>query len=116
MTSEESEPSDSALVTRLSPKLSGKQRRYLRGLAHHLNPVVLVGQNGVTDGLIQSFETALLTHELIKVKVHDADEVEGVAELLFEKSGAQLAQRIGKTLVFFRAHPKKPVISLPGSK
>lgn len=113
MTNDESEHEEIELVQRLSPKLTGKQRRYLRSLAHTLNPIVLVGQNGVTPSLIENLEAALLAHELVKVKVHDADEVDGVAEDLHDATGAQLAQRIGKTLVLYRAHPKKPVIVLP---
>jgi RNA-binding protein len=116
MTIDENDNHDTGLVTRLSPKLKGKDRRHLRSLAHHLNPIVLVGQNGVTEALVKNFESALLAHELVKVKVHDADETQSVAEALFEQTGAQLVQLIGKTLVFYKAHPKKPEITLPGGK
>lgn len=103
----------SGLVVRLSPALTGKQRRYLRGLAHDLKPIVLVGQKGVTDTVIENLRAALLAHELVKVKVHEADDAEAAAEALHTGAKAQLVQHIGKTLLFYKAHPKKPVIVLP---
>lgn len=104
------------LVARLSPNLTPKQRQFLRSLAHGLKPIVLIGQRGVTEGVIQNLHAALLAHELVKVKVHDADDAEAVAEALHEGTKAQLAQHIGKTLLFYKAHPQKPDIVLPKSK
>ena len=101
------------LVQRLSPKLTGKQRRHLRSLAHPLKPIVLVGHRGVTENLIENVEAALLAHELIKVKVHEGEDIEAVAEQIHEQTRAQLAQKIGHTLVFYRPHPKEPKIVLP---
>lgn len=101
------------LVEELSPTMTGKQRRHLRGLAHDLNPVVLVGQKGVTDGLVEQVSAQLMAHELIKVKVHDADEMDEVARKLHAATGAALVQSIGKNLIFFKAHPDEPVICLP---
>lgn len=109
----ESNDQELGLVQRLSPKLTGAQRQHLRALGHHLNPIVLIGQNGISEGLIQNFEAALLAHELVKVKTHDADEVERNAQALYDATGAQLAQKIGKVLLFFRAHPSQPKIVLP---
>lgn len=111
-----SQEENSSLVVRLSPHLTGKQRRYLRSLAHELKPIVLVGQQGVTEGVIENLAAALLAHELVKVKVHEADEAETVAEALHAGTKAQLAQHIGKTLLFYKQHPKKPVIVLPKAK
>jgi RNA-binding protein len=102
-----------SIVDTLSPDLSGKQRRHLRGLAHDLKPIVWVGQNGISDGLIDNLEAALIAHELVKVKVHDKDDIESAAKALHEATGAQLAQVIGKMLVFYREHPEKPAIKLP---
>jgi RNA-binding protein len=102
-----------SIVETLSPSLSGKQRRHLRGLAHDLKPIVWVGQNGISDGLVENFEAALLAHELVKVKVHDKDDLDDAAKALHEATGAELAQVIGKTLIFYREHPEKPQIKLP---
>lgn len=110
--SEENE-STTGMVTRLSPRLTGKQRRFLRSLAHDLHPIVQVGQKGISEGLIENFQAALLAHELVKVKVHGGDEILEVAEALHKATGAQLAQQIGFMLVFYQPHPKKPTITLP---
>ena len=53
----------------MSAELSAKARRHLRGMAHHLRPVVLVGKEGVSPELVGAAETALADHELIKVKL-----------------------------------------------
>ena len=53
--------------------LSTKQKQFLKGLAHHLNPVVMLGGNGLTEGVLAEIENALNHHELIKVKVAGAD-------------------------------------------
>ena len=106
-------PSTTGLVTRLSPRLTGAQRRYLRSLAHDLNPVVLIGQHGLSENLIENVRDALLAHELIKVKVHGGDGLVEAAEALHEATGAQLAQKIGFTLIFYKPHPEEPTIRLP---
>ncbi len=102
-----------SLVQRLSPNLDGKARRHLRSLAHDLNPIVLVGQKGISEGLIENFEAALLAHELVKVKVHDAGAIEETAEAFHAATDAQLAQHIGKMLIFYKPHPEEPKIRLP---
>ena len=53
--------------------LSSNQKRYLRGIAHLLDPVIMVGQKGVTPALLKEFDGALAHHELVKVKLADAD-------------------------------------------
>ena len=53
--------------------LTTKQKQYLKGLAHHLNPVVMLGGNGLTEGVLVEIDNALNHHELIKVKVAGAD-------------------------------------------
>ena len=60
--------------------LTGKQRRALRALGHHLEPVVLVGQNGITDGVVAAVDQALHDHELIKVKLNP-DHIDAQREL-----------------------------------
>jgi len=73
--------------------LTGKQRRYLRSLGHHLHAVVQVGDAGVSDGVISATAQALETHELVKVRI--ADEREGreaAIEQLAEGTGSEVAQ------------------------
>ncbi|MBQ1266718.1 MAG: ribosome assembly RNA-binding protein YhbY [Proteobacteria bacterium] len=102
------------LVQSLSPKLSGAQRRELRGLAHGLNPIVNVGMAGVTDAVIAQVNQALYDHELIKVKVigtYDGD-IEDVATSLTRATQAACVQQIGHILVFYKANPDDPKIVL----
>jgi len=94
--------------------LTGKQRRYLRGLAHHLNPVVIVGVTGVSPALLKKVATELEHHELIKVKVNDAPEdTKASAPLLAEGAQAELVQVIGHIVVLYKAREKDPEIRLP---
>ena len=88
--------------------LTGKQRRHLRGLGHHLEPVVIVGQSGVTDGVISAVEQALNDHELIKVKINEGPDGrhEG-ADRLAEATGAELAQLLGRTALLFKKRKDK---------
>ena len=67
--------------------LSEKQRKHLRGLGHALQPVVLIGNAGLTDGVIAEAARALHDHELVKIKVRGADR--DARELVF----AQIADR-----------------------
>jgi RNA-binding protein len=89
--------------------LEGYQRKYLRGLAHELKPVVLVGQRGLTDALLNSLEEALNQHELIKVKFNDfkesADKKAMIAELA-EACGCEPVGLIGHTAILYRPHPQ----------
>ncbi|HHO50224.1 MAG TPA: YhbY family RNA-binding protein [Deltaproteobacteria bacterium] len=93
------------------------QQRHLRALAHNLDPSVRVGAAGVTDGVIQAIEEALIARELIKVRL-DADRG-GRLELagaLTERTGAEVAQIIGRIVVLYRRapDPARRRISAPG--
>ena len=94
--------------------LTGKQSRYLRGLAHHLNAVVMVGNNVVSDAVLAKVDVELENHELIKVKVAaDRDEVKAAGVTLCEATGAELAGSIGKVLMLYRRRKEgKPTIQL----
>jgi RNA-binding protein len=95
--------------------LSDTQRRHLRGLAHHLKPVVMVGQDGLKATVLAEVDAALTAHELIKVKVAAADREERavlIAEIA-AASGAELVQSIGHVAALFRRNPKKPKVALP---
>ncbi|MES9961290.1 MAG: ribosome assembly RNA-binding protein YhbY [Sedimenticola sp.] len=95
--------------------LSNPQKRHLKGLAHSLKPVVMVGQHGLTEGVFNELEIALDAHELIKVRISagDRDERDEMLAVLVEKSSAELVQRIGNIAVLYRHNPKKPKIVLP---
>ena len=86
------------------PVLSKQEILALRARAHHLNPVVMVGQRGLTEAVIRETETALRAHELIKVRVlgDERDERLLIGDELCAATGAQLVQHIGKLLVLYR--------------
>lgn len=84
--------------------LSTKQKQYLKGLAHNLKPVVLMGANGLTEAVIAEIEIALNHHELIKVKVaaEDRETKALIVEAIIRETKAEKVQVIGKTLVLYR--------------
>lgn len=97
--------------------LSGKQRRTLRALAHHLSPVVQIGHEGPTDSVIAQIDAALAAHELIKVKLGaEAIESDGVADKLATRTRSEVAQIIGHVVVLYRRRPKGPKVEIPTRK
>ncbi len=84
--------------------LVGKQKKYLRGLAHHLEPVVYVGREGLSDMLLQSVNDTFKTRELIKIKLGQNCDVtkKTAADQLAQMTGATLVQLIGKTIILYR--------------
>lgn len=95
--------------------LTGKQKRYLRSLAHHLDPILQVGKGGVSDNMLDQVSLALEARELIKVSILNncEEEKEEVAEQLAEGTGAELVQLIGKTIVLYRESKENKQIELP---
>lgn len=95
--------------------LTGKQRSFLRGLAHHLEPVVMVGKEGVTEPLVAATREALAAHELVKVKVLEGAPLsrDEAAEPLAAATGAHVVGTIGRIVLLYRMHDEKPVIELP---
>jgi RNA-binding protein len=89
--------------------ITSQQRRWLKQQAHHLKPVVLLGQAGLTDAVLTEIELALDHHELIKVRVNggDHDERDAQVAAIAQHTKADLVQRIGNVAVYFRANPKR---------
>ena len=105
---------DGTAKKKLGP-MTGAGIRYLRGLGHHLDAVVQIGKDGITDGLVTALNEALRVHELVKVKVgteSPVDRKEAGPELA-QRTGATLAQILGRTLLLYKRHPSKPKIELP---
>jgi RNA-binding protein len=90
------------LVAQQAP-LTGRQRRQLRALGHHLKVVVQTGAPGITEQVVSAVEAALKDHELIKVKIGEgpADRHEASAALA-EATHSELAQLLGRTALLFR--------------
>jgi RNA-binding protein len=98
--------------------LGSGQRKFLRGLGHALNPLLQVGKEGITDGVLAQLMLILRDHELVKVKLlQNATISKGEAtEFFSSRLDATLVQQIGKTFLFYAPHPDEPVIQLPRAK
>ena len=98
-----------------SKPLTGKQVRFLRGLGHHLDPVVMIGRGELSEALLRSADVALAAHELIKVKVQEGCELDRreVAAELARLTGSQVAQILGRTFLLYRESEEKK-LQLPG--
>jgi RNA-binding protein len=96
-------------------ELSEKQKKYLRGLAHKLEPKARSGTPGLTQNLIKEIEAQLAFHELIKVKVaaDDREARDRFIERMCAATKATLVQRIGNMAVLYKKNTKKPKIELP---
>jgi RNA-binding protein len=88
--------------------ITGKERAELRGEAHHLDPLVHVGAQGVTPTLLTSLDDALRTRELVKVQLGRAIEEKprAIAERLAQDTGAIVVQVIGRTATLYRENPE----------
>ena len=95
--------------------LTPSQKRYLRGLAHDLKPVIMTGNKGVTPALLKEFAGALEHHELIKVKLGSDDRDERAAQIaeLAEGAQAEVVQSIGRVACFYRRNEEQPKLALP---
>lgn len=94
--------------------LTPAQRQHLKGIAHGLQPVVMIGSQGLTPAVMKEIERSLAAHELIKIKAgsDEAETRQGWIEEICTKTHAAPVQQIGKMLVIYRA-AEKPVIVLP---
>ena len=92
--------------------LTGKQARFLRGLGHHLNPIVMIGRGELSEAVLRSTDEALKVHELVKIRVQEGCELDrrAAAAELAKKSGAQVAQILGKTFLLYREAEEKKII------
>ena len=95
--------------------LAKNQIKFLRGLCHDLKPVVMLGQKGLTDAVLNELDGALDHHELVKVKlsVDDRDARKQLIEQICRQCRAEAVQVIGKTVSIYRLNEKQPVIALP---
>ena len=95
--------------------LSNSQLRYLRGLTHHLKPVVMVADKGLSENVMAEIDTALDHHELVKIKLRGDRDARGAwMDEIVKTTGAEKVHAIGQVACLFRRNPKKPVIELPG--
>ncbi|WP_163537824.1 ribosome assembly RNA-binding protein YhbY [Gracilibacillus sp. YIM 98692] len=95
--------------------LTGKQKRFLRAEAHHLNPIFQVGKDGVNENMIKQVGEALERRELIKVSIlqNCLEDKNVVAEELAEGTNAYVVQIIGNTIVLYKESEENKQITLP---
>ncbi|MBV2096453.1 MAG: ribosome assembly RNA-binding protein YhbY [Candidatus Thiodiazotropha sp.] len=89
--------------------LTNAQNRALKKLAHDLKPVVIVGQHGLGENVLNEIDLSLDSHELIKVKLASADKEDRkeLSNEIIQQLSAELVQIIGRVAVFYRPNPKK---------
>lgn len=95
--------------------LTGKQRSYLRKKGNQMNPVVQVGKNGISSGLVEQVEEVLEAKELIKVRILDNSlyTAREAAEELAKKCEAEIVQVIGNVCLIYRRNEDEPKYNLP---
>lgn len=96
--------------------LNDAQRKHLRRLGHDRDPIVLVGQGGLSPNLLAELDQALSHHELVKVRARVGDRAlrDQILEELAVHTRSEVVQRIGHVALYYRANPDKPGILLPG--
>jgi len=100
------------LINPVQPKLNTTQKKFLKGIAHGLSPVVMIGANGLTDAVFQALDQALSHHELVKIKIAADDRAQRKAmiEQMTQHTQAQTLQAIGKTVVLLRVNIDSPLM------
>ena len=95
--------------------LSDAQRKHLRRLGHDRQPVVLIGNAGLSPNLVAEMDQALAHHELVKVRarVGDRDLRDDLLAELANQTRSELVQRIGHVALYYRRHAEEPKILLP---
>ncbi|MBR0154665.1 MAG: ribosome assembly RNA-binding protein YhbY [Treponema sp.] len=89
-------------------EMTSAARKELSSRAHNLHPVVIIGQNGVTDGVIGKINESLKAHELIKVKFLEfKDEKQELAQEIVEKTESQLVRIIGNIAILYKENEEK---------
>jgi RNA-binding protein len=95
--------------------LTEKQKKHLRRLAHPMNPIVMLGNAGLTEAVVAELDRALTDHELVKVsaRVGERDERDEVLATLANRTTSELVQRVGHVGVFYRGRQRLPKILIP---
>ncbi len=92
----------------MKKKLTGGEKKYLRGLAHDLKPVIQIGKGGLTDKVVAHFNEIFQDHELIKIKFNEfREEKKIIATEIEERVPCEMAGMIGNVAIFYREHPEK---------
>ena len=95
--------------------ITGKQRSYLKKLAHDLDPIVFIGKNDLTENIIREIDSLLELRELVKVKIQEGSllDAKDTANEVADMLGAEFVQAIGRKFVLYRRAKEEPQIVLP---
>ncbi len=96
-------------------RLTNNQKKYLRKLAHDLNPVVMIGQHGLSEAVLSELDSTMKKHELVKIKIRvdDRNKKKEMVDRIIKLSEALIVQIIGGVLVIYRPFEENPMIILP---
>jgi len=98
-------------------RLSGSQRKHLRGIAHSYKPRVQIGKEGLSESVLQAIDAVIEAHELIKVKIAaDREHREALVPIIEERLGCECVGTVGRIAILFREQPdpEKRKIEVPG--
>lgn len=95
--------------------LTGKQKRYLRSLAHNIDPIFQIGKAGINDNMISQIDETLENRELIKIHIlqNNFDDKNDLAQTLSQATNSEVVQVIGSMIVIYRESQENREISLP---
>lgn len=95
--------------------LTNNQKKYLRSLGHHLKPVVMIGQNGLSEAVLLELESTMEKHELLKIKIRteDRDEKHKMIDKIVDYSKSNLVQVVGNIVLIYRPFEEESKIVLP---
>ena len=95
--------------------ITSKQRSYLRGLAHNIDPIFQIGKGGIEENFLKQIDSALEARELIKISVLNNSGLEAreASDIICDELNCEGVQAIGNKLVIYRRSSKKPKIELP---
>lgn len=95
--------------------LTGKQKRYLRNLAHNIDPIFQIGKAGINDNMISQIDETLENRELIKIHIlqNNFDDKNDLAQTLSQATNSEVVQVIGSMIIIYRESQENKEISLP---
>lgn len=92
----------------MKKKLSGAEKKFLRGLAHNLNPIIQIGKTGIEGKVLSHIDLILEDHELIKIRFNEfKEEKKELASVIAERTKSDLVGMIGNIAILYREHPDK---------
>ncbi len=95
--------------------MNNTQKTFLKRLSHSLKPIIVIGQNGLNNGVIEELNSTIVRHELLKIKINanTKDEKQTIITKILELTKAQLVQAIGGVLIIYKPFTKNQKIILP---